>query len=155
MAAFKVDPKGLRRPCPRCGKVNRVPFAKLDEPAKCGSCHAPMGEGADAPAEVLDEAAFRALIETSALPVLIDYWAPWCGPCRMVAPELETVAKRSAGRFLVAKVDTQALPRVGAQMGVRSIPTMAVYHRGRELERVAGARPAPAIESFVAQALKG
>ena len=155
MAALNIDAKGLRRRCSQCGQVNRIPFARLGEPSKCGSCHQPIAGPVDEPADVLDEAAFAALIEQSPIPVLVDYWAPWCGPCRMVAPELEKVARRNAGRFLVAKVDTQALPRVGARMGVQAIPTMAVYAQGRELQRSSGARPAPAIEAFVTAAIPG
>ena len=83
----------------------------------------------------INQGDFEVEVKNSELPVLIDMWAPWCGPCRMVAPELEKVARRSAGRFLVAKVDTQRLARVGARMAVQSIPTMAVYQHGRELER--------------------
>lgn len=149
MAAMQIDEKGLRQRCPKCGKTNRVPFSKLGEAAKCGACKAEIGGKIDGPADVRSEAAFMAVINSSPLPVLVDYWAPWCGPCRMVAPEIEKVARQLAGQVLVVKVDTQALPRVGAQMKVQSIPTMAVYFEGRELQRSSGARPAPAIASFV------
>jgi thioredoxin 2 len=154
MAANQIDDKGVRVHCPSCGKVNRLPFAKLgDGSGKCGQCRTSLASALESPADVLDERAFEALIRESALPVLIDYWAPWCGPCRRVAPELEKVAKRNAGRFVIAKVDTQKLASVGQRMGVQSIPTMAVYRLGRELERSEGARPAPQIEAFVAHAL--
>ncbi|MFV8753243.1 thioredoxin family protein [Nannocystaceae bacterium ST9] len=154
MAANQIDDKGVRVRCSQCGKLNRLRFAKLDdEGGKCGQCGAALAGALESPADVLDERAFDALIHESALPVLVDYWAPWCGPCRMVAPELDKVAKRSGGRFLIAKVDTQQLRGVGAKMGVQSIPTMAVYRRGRELERSEGARPAPQIEAFVRSAL--
>ena len=93
------------------------------------------------------------MLRSARLPIVIDFWAPWCGPCRMVAPELEKVARASAGEILVVKVDTEALPDVGARFAVRSIPTMAVYRDGRELTRTAGARPAAEIQAFVHQAL--
>ena len=88
----------------------------------------------------------------SNLPVFVDFWAEWCGPCRMVAPELVKVAARAAGRFLVVKVNTDAVPELGQRFGIRSIPTMAVFAGGREAARTTGARPAADIEAFVAQA---
>jgi thioredoxin 2 len=152
MADQQIDEKGLRQRCSQCGQTNRIPFHKLNEAGKCGRCGATIGGAIDRPADVLSDAAFRKLVAEAPVPVLVDFWAPWCAPCRMVAPELDKVAKRQAGRVLIAKVDTQALPRLGAELGVQSIPTMAVYRGGRELRRSSGARPAPAIEQFVAEA---
>ena len=88
------------------------------------------------------------------MPVVVDYWAPWCGPCRAVAPELEKVAERNAGRLLVVKVNTDQVPELGDRYSIRSIPTMAVFARGREIVRAAGARPASAIERLVNDALQ-
>ena len=88
----------------------------------------------------------------SSLPVVVDYWAPWCAPCRMVTPELEKLAKSQAGRLVVAKVNTDALTDLGERFGIRSIPTLAVFVGGREAARLTGARPAREIEAFVAQA---
>ena len=86
-------------------------------------------------------------------PVVVDFWAPWCGPCRMVAPELERVARSNAGKYLVVKVNTDAMPELGERFRIRSIPTMAVFEGGREVARTAGARPAADIEAFVRQSL--
>jgi thioredoxin len=89
------------------------------------------------------------------VPVVIDFWAAWCGPCRMVAPELEKVAKAHAGEWLVVKVDTDQLTDIAAKYRIQSLPTLAVIDGGRELARVAGVRPAPEIERFVAGAMAG
>ncbi len=105
------------------------------------------------PIEISGEAAFDTAIRLSPLPVVVDFWAPWCGPCQTVAPELEKVAAASSGNFVVCKVNTEALPDLGQRFSIRSIPTMAVFVGGREVARSAGARPAPEIEAFVHQSL--
>ena len=101
----------------------------------------------------VDEASFeRDVIQRSAeVPVVVDFWAPWCGPCRMVAPELARVASAHAGEYLIVKVNTDAIPELGERFGIRSIPTMAVFSGGREVGRTTGARPAADIEAFVRQ----
>ena len=143
-----VDERGVILSCTSCGKRNRVPFGR---PGKCGQC----GVALPSPAEPLDvpsAAAFDALIR-SPLPVVVDFWAPWCGPCRMVAPEIARVAASRAGQWLVAKVNTEELPDLGARLRIQSIPMMAVFQNGREVSRTVGARPAAAIEEFVSAAL--
>ena len=146
----QIDDKGVRVHCSQCGKTNRLPFAKLGEAGgKCGQCGASLAGALEHTADVLDERAFEALIRDSAVPVLVDYWAPWCGPCRMVAPELDKVAKRNGGRFLIAKVDTEKLRSVGAQMGVQGIPTMLFVQNGQIVDRIVGAVPYPVIKGRV------
>jgi len=98
------------------------------------------------------DAEFESLVLKSDIPVLVDFWATWCGPCRMVAPELQKVAARQAGKVLVVKVNTDELQDLGQRFGIRSIPTLAVFAAGKEAARTAGARPAEDIERFIEQA---
>jgi len=127
-------------------------FSRLDVAARCGACGAALAP----PAEPLaadrgDELA--AVVRQSALPVLVDFWAPWCGPCHSMAPEVEKVAARQAGRLLVVKCNTDVDPAVGAAHRIASLPTLALFREGLELARSSGARPAAAIDGFVQQAL--
>ena len=152
MADLSLDQKGVVEPCPSCGQRNRLPFAGLTAETRCGKCQTPLSAPA-APIEAPDAASFDATISASPLPVVVDFWAPWCGPCRMVAPELARVAASNAGRYLVVKVNTDAVPELGERFGIRSIPTMAVFNAGKEQGRTAGARPAAEIEAFIQSTL--
>ena len=148
--SLSLDERGVIVPCPSCGRKNRVPFSAAE--AKCGGCGTELPAVAE-PIEAPTASAFDALVGGTALPVVVDFWAPWCGPCRMVAPELERVARAHAGAYLVVKVNTDAVPELGERFGIRSIPTMAVFEGGREVARTSGARPAADIEAFVRQSL--
>jgi thioredoxin 2 len=140
------------RACASCGKKNRVLWSRLGKEARCGACHAVLPPPAE-PIALDQEAELSGALRESAVPVLVDFWAPWCGPCKSVAPEIQKVAASNAGRLLVLKVNTDADPAVGAEHRIQSIPTMAVFRGGREVARTSGARPAAAIEGFVRQAL--
>ena len=147
----QLDDRGVIVECAGCGKKNRLAYERLGDSVQCGECKKRLS-APDAPIEVQRSADFDRLIAQSSLPVVVDYWAPWCGPCRMVAPELVKVAQRQAGHILVVKVNTDALPDLGERYRIMSIPTMAVFAGGREVKRTVGARPAPEIEAFIQQA---
>jgi thioredoxin 2 len=152
MSDLQLDSRGVIVPCPSCGQRNRRAFDKLDAESRCGKCQNTLPR-ADAAIEAPDAAAFDAAIAASNLPVVVDFWAPWCGPCHMMAPELEKVAHNAAGRYLVLKVNTDAVPDLGDRFGIRSIPTMTVFQGGREVGRTSGARAAADIDAFIQSTL--
>ena len=152
MATVDFDDKGMVVPCPACGQKNRLAYERLGDPVRCGKCKHEL-PAPNTPIELHSAADFDRLVERASIPVVVDYWAPWCGPCRMVAPELARVAANNSGRYVIVKVNTDALPDLGDRFTIRSIPTMAVFSEGREVARTAGARPAADIEAFIRQSV--
>ena len=153
MSNAELSDRGVIVPCANCAQKNRLLYARLSDPFRCGQCKRELSPPSE-PIEVKSPAEFDSVIANASLPVVVDYWAPWCGPCRMVAPELQKVAARQAGRVLVVKVNTEGLPDLGQRFAIRSIPTLAVFAHGREIGRTTGARPAPDIEAFVNQTIE-
>ncbi len=151
MAQVQMDDHGLIVACTACGQKNRLHYERLGENVRCGQCKQPLAPP-NAPIEIHSTAEFDRLVARASIPVVVDYWAPWCGPCRMVAPELQKVAARNAGSLIVVKVNTDELDELGTRYGIRSIPTLAVFAGGKEAARTAGARPADQIEAFIREA---
>lgn len=126
----------LEVPCPHCGTLNRVPETRLASAPACGRCKLWLFEGAPA---TLDEALFDRVVLRGDLPVLVDFWAPWCAPCLAMAPQFQAAAGQLEPALRLAKVDTEAQPALAGRYGIRSIPTLVLLHRGRELARQPGA----------------
>jgi thioredoxin 2 len=133
--------------CPNCGAKNRVPAARAGIP-RCAKCHTALPWITDA-----DDDTFAVVVEQATIPVLIDLWAPWCGPCRMVTPALENLARQYAGQVKLVKINVDESPQVGQRFGVRGIPTLLVLHRGQVVSSQVGAAPEPALRSWLEDAL--
>jgi thioredoxin 2 len=138
--------------CGGCGATNRVPREKLAQglTAKCGRCKQPLAPAA--PVTVSD-ATFAPEVEQSPLPVLVDAWAAWCGPCRMIAPAIDALAAELAGRVRVAKLNVDENPATASRFDIRSIPTLLVIAGGREIDRIVGAQPIEAIRARLERTL--
>ena len=132
--------------CPHCDAVNRVPESRLGENPVCGKCGQALFNGYPV---ALTQQTFAKAISRNDIPVLVDFWAPWCGPCKMMAPQFEQAAKTLEPHIRLAKVDTEAEQMLGAQYGIRSIPTLALFKGGNEIARQAGAMGAADIVRWV------
>ncbi len=133
--------------CPGCAAKNRVPPARAGK-VRCSKCHTDLPWLVEA-----DDDSFDAVVAEATLPVLVDVWAPWCGPCRQIAPVVEQLSRDLAGKLKVAKVNADTSPRVSQRHGVSSIPTLLLYRDGVEADRMVGAAPAPQLREWVERSL--
>jgi thioredoxin 2 len=132
--------------CPNCNTTNRVPRERIDERARCGSCKKAL-----VPAHPFEptEAGFDRHVGANDLPMVVDFWAPWCGPCRMMAPAYEQAAARLAPNVRLAKLNTEAEPDIAARFGIRGIPTLIAFRNGREVARQSGAMDLPGLLGWI------
>ena len=138
------------RSCPECGTKNRIPAARLADTGRCGKCQAPLPPMA-APIDV-DVATFREIVRDAKVPVLVDFWAAWCGPCKQAAPEVAKTAQAMGGRALVLKVDTERHPELASEFGVRGIPNFIVFKDGAVAAQHAGAVDSRTLQQWIERA---
>jgi thioredoxin 2 len=148
MATFHSDARGVLIPCSECEAPNRIPWDRVHEGPRCGRCKAYL-QGIGQPVVLPDEETFVAATASGSLPLVVDFWADWCAPCRTLAPTLEALAADLEGEVVFAKLDTEAVPGPGRALGLRSIPTLALYRAGELLGQQAGAHPATTIRQWL------
>ncbi|MCA9634404.1 MAG: thioredoxin [Myxococcales bacterium] len=134
--------------CNQCGGINRIPPERLGEGPVCGRCRQPIDRAAT-PVD-LDDAGLARLVKSSPVPVLVDFWAAWCGPCKMLAPHITDLARRYAGRAIVVKINTDMHQQTAGALAIQSIPTLVVYKGGKIVAKQAGAVMGPQLDAFLA-----
>lgn len=140
--AIVSTPTNMSRTCSACGAVNRIPVARLADVGRCGRCKVALPPSTH-PIDIADATTFDRIVGEASVPILVDFWAPWCGPCRMVAPEVERAAATTSGRALVLKVNTEVLPELATRYRVQGIPNFIVFERGVPVRQRAGAMRQP------------
>jgi thioredoxin 2 len=148
--SLSSDERGIIQSCPACGTANRIAYAKVSQQGRCGTCKADLSLIA-APVEMTSPAAFAALIAQSPLPVVIDFWAAWCGPCQMMAPEFAKAAELAAGEAIFIKVNTDEQQQIAAQFRIQGIPAFALMKNGKVTAQTSGFQPAARLLAWVRQ----
>jgi len=136
--------------CPSCATINRLPTNKPAAEATCGRCKSPLVNGL--PVDLTDQS-FSRFINKNDLPIVVDFWASWCGPCKMMAPVFSKLSEQMQSQLRFAKVNTEEAQQISSQLGIRSIPTLILYHQGKEIDRLAGALPEPQLRQWIEQGL--
>lgn len=141
--------------CPECQTKNRIPNEKVGQEAKCGKCGVSFKASTDLAASpvTVTDASFDQEVMKSSLPVVVDFWAPWCGPCKMIAPVLEELAEEYAGRVKIVKLNTDENQNTAAQYGIQGIPTLLFMKNGKEMDKLVGAAPKPRLKSKIEELL--
>lgn len=142
--------QALHYTCPSCGAINRIPSERTQDLPNCGRCKEALFSGR--PVELNDDD-FCRFLEKNDMPVVVDFWAAWCGPCQMMAPFFNQLSAQMEQQIRFVKVDTEQAQRTSAQFNIRSIPTLIVFHKGREIDRLAGALPLPQLQQWISQAI--
>ena len=150
-ASLATDDRGLLLPCPACGTVNRIAYAQLNGQGRCGSCRTDLPAIA-APADTISPASFATLVAQCPLPIVVDFWAPWCGPCQMMAPEFAKAAAQASGEALFVKVNTDEQPEIAGQFRIQGIPAFALIRQGRLVAQASGFQPASQLIQWLRQA---
>lgn len=146
-----TDDRGVIQTCPKCGTANRIAYSRLAQEGRCGSCKTALPT-LNSPVEITGPAAFSSLVSQSPLPVVVDFWAPWCGPCIRMAPEFEKAATQAAGEVVFAKVNTDEQQQLAAQYQIQGIPAFAVLKNGRLVAKTSGLQPAAQLLDWVRRA---
>lgn len=147
---FTSDERGVILPCPSCGTANRIAYARVIQHGRCGTCKMDLPIPA-APVEISSAAGFAALLSQCPVPVVIDFWAPWCGPCQMMAPEFAKAASQAAGEALFVKVNTDEQPEIASPFRIQGIPAFAMVKDGRLIRQASGFQPAPKLLAWMRQ----